>query len=598
MSERESRYSQPKLELFGLYRALRAWRLYIIGVKTLHVEVDAKFIAGLLNNPDLQPDMAVNRWIQGILMFHFVLHHVPATKFQGPDALSRRGKAEDEIAVSDDDDWLDQIALAYLKPVRYFANLHQSYERMEFYPPDQLPPCHMTRTAQETLLDQVRHFLKTLEMPNFSNTQKQRRFIAKATEFYEHGGRLWKRNGDKGPLIVVCEPMAHQSILTQAHENLGHRKTKAMWESLHMRFYWPHLRADIHHHVASCHQCQIRSTHKVEIPPTVSTPVTIFSKIYIDIMRMPKAGGYNMIVAARDDLSGFCEAKALASQTAENLAEFFWVYLYCRYGCPLQVTTDNGSEVKAAFEILMKRLGIPQVTISPYNKHANGVVERGHFTLREAIVKACDGVITRWPKKLAAALFADRVTISSVTGYSPFQLLHATDPILPFNLTEATFLVEGFYSGMTTSELLALRIRQLQKHPRDIAHAAEILRKSRFASKQQFEKRFKRRLQQTDHHPGDLVLLRNMKHEGTVSLDLKVTDRYLGPYEVHRKNRGGAYELKELDGTHFKQAPVAAFRLLPYITRNHWFMRTGWMGNDSPEEEDSSSAISEYSEGE
>jgi hypothetical protein len=81
------------------------------------MEVDAKFIAGLLNNPDLQLDTAVNRWIQGILMFHFALHHVPATKFQGPDTLSQRGKAEDEIAISDDDDWLDQIMLAYLKPV-------------------------------------------------------------------------------------------------------------------------------------------------------------------------------------------------------------------------------------------------------------------------------------------------------------------------------------------------------------------------------------------------------------------------------------------------------------------------------------------------
>jgi hypothetical protein len=81
MSERESRYSQPKLELFGLYRALRHWRLYIIGIKNFHVEVDAKFIQGLLNNPDLQPDAAVNRWIQGILMFHFQLNHVPATRF-------------------------------------------------------------------------------------------------------------------------------------------------------------------------------------------------------------------------------------------------------------------------------------------------------------------------------------------------------------------------------------------------------------------------------------------------------------------------------------------------------------------------------------
>jgi hypothetical protein len=246
----------------------------------------------------------------------------------------------------------------------------------------------------------------------------------------------------------------------------------------------------------------------------------------------------------------------------------------------------------------MKRLGIPQVTISPYNKHANGVVERGHFTLREAIVKACDGKINQWPSKIAAALLADRVTISSVTGYSPFQLLHATDPILPFDLIEATFLVEGFHSGMTTSELLAFRIRQLQKQPQDLARAAEILRKSRFTSKMQFEKRFKKRLQKTDHKPGDLVLLKNMKHIGSVSLDLKVADRYLGPYEIHRRNRGGAYELKELDGTHFKQSPIAAFRLLPYITRNHWFMRTGWMGEDDLDSEESESSSTEYSEGE
>lgn len=52
-NERESRYSQAKLELFGLFRALRACRIYIIGVKKLVVEVDAKYIKGMLNNPRL-----------------------------------------------------------------------------------------------------------------------------------------------------------------------------------------------------------------------------------------------------------------------------------------------------------------------------------------------------------------------------------------------------------------------------------------------------------------------------------------------------------------------------------------------------------------
>src|ERR1700677_2834241 len=96
---------------FGLYRALCSWRIYIIGIKTLHVEVDALYIKGMLNEPDLQPNATINHWIQGILMFDFKLIHVPATRFLGPDALSRRPLAEGEEAVPDDDEWLDNIAL-------------------------------------------------------------------------------------------------------------------------------------------------------------------------------------------------------------------------------------------------------------------------------------------------------------------------------------------------------------------------------------------------------------------------------------------------------------------------------------------------------
>ena len=34
LNERECRFSQPKLELYGLYRALRQLKLYLIGVRT------------------------------------------------------------------------------------------------------------------------------------------------------------------------------------------------------------------------------------------------------------------------------------------------------------------------------------------------------------------------------------------------------------------------------------------------------------------------------------------------------------------------------------------------------------------------------------
>jgi hypothetical protein len=158
MSERESCYSQPKLELFGLYRALRRWRLYIIGVKNLHVEVDAQYIKGMLNEPDLQPNAAVNHWIQGILLFDFKLIHIPATKFRGPDALSRRRPAPDEEVLSDDDSWLDNIALLTLIPDRSFKEFDLNNPTELPYSPSKLPSCYATRSVQEHNLKDIQRF--------------------------------------------------------------------------------------------------------------------------------------------------------------------------------------------------------------------------------------------------------------------------------------------------------------------------------------------------------------------------------------------------------------------------------------------------------
>jgi transposase InsO family protein len=596
MSERESRYSQPKLELFGLYRALRHWRLHIIGVKNLQVEVDAKYIKGMLNEPDLQPNAAINRWIQGILLFDFALVHVPADKHKGPDALSRRALAEGETAESDDDSWLDNIAL-----LTYFPALHHdpftATPSKSTYDPTSLPSCFSARITQENILTQIHHFLNTLETPIFETVQKKRRFIAKAGEFFVKDNRLYKRNGDRPPLTVIRTPEQKLSILNLAHEGTGHRGIYAVTELIRQRYFWPYFRADIYHHIKSCHDCQIRSLKRTELPLTISAPTTLFTKIYVDIMHMPEsADKYKYIVAARDDLSGTCEARALQHATSSELTKFFWEEIYCRYGAPLKVVTDNGPEIKKAFEALLKRLGIPQIRITPYNHHANGVVERGHFTLREAIVKSCKGDFRQWPSKLAEAVFADRVTISRVTGFSPYQLLHATDPLLPLDLLEATFLVENIRAGISTSELLELRMRQIRKHPDDLARAAKILEKARFASKAQFEQRFIKRLSRDEYKSGELVLVRNTGVE--LSHNRKHQPRYLGPYEVDQKASEKSYSLKDLDGTPFHHR-VGTFRLLPYISRRHAFMKNldqsdpADSGTDDSDSQDSESEDSD-----
>jgi hypothetical protein len=110
LNEREARFSQPKLELYGLYRTLRTLKLLLLGLRNLVVEVDAAYIKGMLKNPDLAPSAGINRWIVSILMFHFTLVHVPGTH-HGPDGLSRRRPQPGDLPEPEDDfeDWVDQV---------------------------------------------------------------------------------------------------------------------------------------------------------------------------------------------------------------------------------------------------------------------------------------------------------------------------------------------------------------------------------------------------------------------------------------------------------------------------------------------------------
>lgn len=214
---------------------------------------------------------------------------------------------------------------------------------------------------------------------------------------------------------------------------------------------------------------------------------------------------------------------------------------------------------------LMDRYGIPKISISAYNSKTNRVVERGHFTIREVLVKACQDKISQWPDYVPYAFFADKVTVRRQTGFMPFYLLYGTNPVLPFDLAEATFMVESFQAGMSSEDLLAARIQQLQKRPEDMEKAAAVLKENRFKSKEQFEHCFRTKMRHQPLSDGSLVLVCNTGVEQ--DLDRKHKSRYLGPYQIYRRTKGGSYVLKELDGIIMRRG-VTAFRLLPYISRN------------------------------
>lgn len=120
LNDHKSHFLQPKLELYGPFCTLCALKIYLIGVWNLVVEVDARYIKGMLANPDLTPSTSMNCWIVSKLLFYFTLVHVPGT-WHGPDGLLWcPQQPRDNITNSADDlefdDWVNQVLCISLTP--------------------------------------------------------------------------------------------------------------------------------------------------------------------------------------------------------------------------------------------------------------------------------------------------------------------------------------------------------------------------------------------------------------------------------------------------------------------------------------------------
>ena len=144
-------------------------------------------------------------------------------------------------------------------------------------------------------------------------------------------------------------------------------------------------------------------------------------------------------------------------------------------------------------------------------------------------------------------------------------MAHGIEPVLPFDITLATFLVPNLTNKLSTTELIATRTRQLQKREDDLAEIHSNIVKSRFESVRQFKRQFESTIHDFNFGPGTFVLVRNSSVEN--DLGRKAKPRYMGPMVVLRRTQNGTYRLAELDGT-VSNLRFAAFRLVPYHTRS------------------------------
>jgi hypothetical protein len=563
-SDVESRYSQPKLELRGLVRALEYMRPFIIGVHNLIVEMDASFIKGMINNPDTIPHNTLNRWIAYAQLFQFTLRHVPANNHKGPDGLSRRQPGEDEFPQDAKvlDDAMDDALGLFLAKSDIPPYLFLPVPLADSI--DSLPRTYEVK-LKDLELATIRNYLKTIRVPDGFTPEQSLKLIHTSNRFFLSEDLLYRRH-PQGRHQRILFPLERFNILKQTHDHLGHKGYYPIYKLLSDRFWWPSLTTDLSWYLKTCNICQLRNTLKLHIPPVVALPAPLFSKCYVDTMFMAKSPeGFRHLAQARCSGSAWAEYAVLERETAEQLGKFLFREIMCRWGAIQEIVSDNGSPWVKALDWLSAKYHINHITISPYNSQASGIVERPHRTIRESLVRISKPDLSDWVENVPYVFWADRVTTRRSTGHSPYYMTHGVEPLFPFDLTEATFLAPKLDRAVTTVDLVAFRARQLQKREHDLRQMQRLVYRSRQLSAERFRLKYQNTIFDLDFKPGQLVLVHNAA--GFKDLGGKWKPRYLGPYIVVRRTKSGNYRLAELDGT-VSRLRFAQKRIIPYFLRS------------------------------
>ena len=233
----------------------------------------------------------------------------------------------------------------------------------------------------------------------------------------------------------------------------------------------------------------------------------------------------NISLPMCDCFTKWIEAVPLSDQEANTITRAFVDTFICRYGTPLQLHSDRGTNFESnVFRNMCNFFQIDKTRTTSMRPQSNGNVERFHRTLAAMLTMYCEKNQSEWDIYLPQVMMAYRSSRQASTLQTPYKMLFGRELVMPLQaVTPRPASDDAPIDVSSYLENLKQNLAEIHSNVRDT------LKKSSLHQKRNYDLHAKKRALPV----GQLV----WAHEPVrrVGICSKLTSPWKGPYVVVRR---------------------------------------------------------------